>query len=64
MLTFELHTRAGEYMTTVPGPAIAPAPDVTQLPEVIVWGLRLFVLDREAGQYREATTYFVPLEKF
>lgn len=63
-MTIELYTRDGSYVTTVPGPEIVPAPNVTALPDVVVWGVRIFVLHREQGEYREASTFAVPLEGF
>ena len=58
MQPVELFTRDGSYVTTV------HVPPFQTPPEVIVWGLRIFVLDREAGKYREAFAYAVPLQEF
>ena len=56
MQPVELHTREGGYVTTI------EVPPFTKPPEVIIWGLRVFVLDQEAGKYREAFAYVVPLQ--
>lgn len=58
MEPIELYTKDGGYVTTLQVPRFnSPA-------EVIIWGQRVFVPDREAGRYREAFAYVVPLTKF
>jgi len=58
MKSIELYTREGHYVTTI------DVPDFPKPAEVIVWGLRFFVLDAEQGRYREAFAYLSPMEKF
>lgn len=71
MQAIELHTRDGAYVTTVQLPQFIPSDEsgrvrvgLLALPEVILWGLRVFVLDAEVGKYREAIAYTVPLPQF
>jgi hypothetical protein len=63
MLSVELHTREGEYITTVEAPMLVKVGE-QRMPEVILWGVRFFALDSIKGVYREAFAYAVPLEKF
>jgi len=58
MRPIELYTREGAYVTTV------QVPDFKPPAEILVWGVRMFVLDAEHGKYREAFAYVVPLQQF
>jgi len=54
MIKVILHTREGQYVTEVLVPEFNP------MPEVIIWGSRVFVKPEDCKGYYEGFAYYVP----
>jgi hypothetical protein len=55
MIKVILHTREGEYVTTVDVPPMNP------MPEIIIWGSRVFFKPDRCKGYYEGLAWVVPV---